>query len=118
SEEANTLTLGIVADVTDRTTLTVDYWNIEIKDMVSVESVDGLAEQCFSPVTNPTFDPNHASCARLDRNPIDGTQAPYFVTYTNEAAIDTAGVDVALDWSGDVGPGQLGINFLASILDR
>jgi iron complex outermembrane receptor protein len=40
------------------------------------------------------------------------------VTYTNDAAIDTAGVDLSVDWSGDVAKGTMGVNFLASVLDH
>src|SRR5690606_25852520 len=53
SEEGNTLTAGIVADVTDSITLTVDYWNIEISDMVSFQNVESLWETCLAPDTNP-----------------------------------------------------------------
>src|SRR5690606_34700058 len=34
-ETAGTTTLGIVTDITDRLTLTIDYWNIKIDDMIT-----------------------------------------------------------------------------------
>jgi len=118
SEEADTLTAGIVANITDRATLTIDYWNIEINDMVSRQDVEAIHTECFSPDSNPTFDPAHPACQLIERDPVDGTQVPYFVTYTNEAAIDIAGVDLQFDWGREVGPGQMTVSFLASVLDH
>jgi outer membrane receptor protein involved in Fe transport len=117
-ESAGTTTLGVVANITDQTTLSVDYWNIKISDMVSSEYVETFHEQCFSPATNPTFDPNHASCQLVRRNQSNGAQSPYFVSFTNEAAVDMAGIDVSLDWSRPVGPGAMSVNFQASFLDH
>jgi hypothetical protein len=86
--------------------------------MVSSEYVETFHEQCFSPATNPTFDPNHPSCQLVERNQSNGGQSPYFVSFTNEAAIDMAGIDVSLDWNRPVGPGAMAVNFQASILDH
>ena len=120
SEEADTTTAGVVVDVSDNITMTVDYWNIEISDMISYQDVEALWEECMAPDTNPTFDPTTPACVQLRpaRDPTDGSQSPYFVTYTNGGAIDTAGWDISFDWSGAVGPGTMSVNFLASILDR
>jgi iron complex outermembrane receptor protein len=118
SEEADTVTVGLVANIGERLTLSVDYWNIEVSDMVSSEDVDALWNECMSPVTNPAYDPNYPACQRLPRDPVDGGQSPYFVTFTNKAAVDAAGIDLQLNWSADVGPGLLGINFMASTLQR
>jgi outer membrane receptor protein involved in Fe transport len=120
SEEADTTTAGIVVDVGDSVTLSLDYWAIDIADMVSFQSVESLWEECLGPDTNPSFDPTHAACLQLGpaRNPTDGSQAPYFVTYTNAGAIDTAGWDMQLDWAGNLGPGNLSVNFLATISDH
>jgi outer membrane receptor protein involved in Fe transport len=117
-ESAGTTTLGIVANLTQRTTLSVDYWRIKIDDMVSSENVETFHSQCFDPASNPTFDPNYAPCQLIKRNPTNGAQSPYFVTFTNSAAVDMAGIDIALDWSHDIGPGLLAINFQGSVLDH
>lgn len=117
-ETAETTTLGVVADINDRTTLSVDYWRIEISDMVTAEDIDALHTQCFDPITNPAFDPSHAACQSIGRDPFDGSQSPHTATYTNEGAIDAAGIDIQLDWTRDVGPGQITVNLLATVLDR
>src|SRR5690606_3441123 len=84
SEKANTVTAGIVADIGENITLSVDYWRIEISDMITAEDVDvNLWQACMSPVTNPTFDPAHPACARITRDPVDGGNAPTFGSFTN-----------------------------------
>lgn len=119
-EEADTTTAGFVIDVGESITMTIDYWRIEIDDMVSFQNVESLWEGCLGADTNPAVDINHPDCVTLrpSRDPTTGGQAPYFVTYTNDAGIDTAGVDLSVAWSGDVGPGVMGVNFMASILDH
>lgn len=118
SERGDTLTAGIVASIGDRVQLSVDYWHIEINDLISSENVRGALEACFNPVTNTTYSPTYPACTIIRRDPVSGQQSPYFVTYHNNAAVDTAGVDFQLDWSGDLGPGALTVNFLASVLDK
>jgi outer membrane receptor protein involved in Fe transport len=118
SESAETITAGFVSDINDRTTLTVDYWEIEIRDMIAAQSGDAVYTQCMSPVTNPSFDPNHPACLLIVRDPSNGGQAPVDVSYTNEGAINTAGVDMQLDWNGDLGQGMISVNFLASVLNK
>jgi outer membrane receptor protein involved in Fe transport len=118
SEQGDTLTAGFVADIGDSIQLSVDYWHIEISDLISAENVRGALEECFNPITNPGLLSTYSACTIIRRDPVTGGQSPYFVTYHNQSAIDTAGIDLQVDWSGDVGPGTLSVNFLASILDK
>jgi outer membrane receptor protein involved in Fe transport len=118
AEQAETYTAGIVADITDQLTFTFDYWRIGITDMISAQGPDSLYSRCFSPVTNPTFDPTYSPCLQIQRNPNDGTQANAKITYTNTGAVDTRGYDLQLDWSRQMGPGRLSVNWLATVLDR
>ena len=119
SEEARTLTLGVVADLTDRARLTFDYWRIELDDMIAPQVPDTLYRECLSADTNPSYSPTHPSCQLIVRNPTNGAVATVDVTYTNEAAADLAGYDVQFDWGLDgVGPGTLNLNVLATITDH
>jgi outer membrane receptor protein involved in Fe transport len=118
SERGDTLTAGIVADIGDKAQLSVDYWHIKIADLISAENVRGALEQCFDPATNPTYSTAYSACTIIRRDPVSGAQSPYFVTYHNNAALDTAGVDFQFDWSGNAGPGTVSVNFLASVLDK
>lgn len=118
SEEAETLTLGLVADITDRATVTLDYWRIELDDMIAPQVPDTLYRECLSGDTNPSYDPTHPSCQLIVRNPQSGAVATVDVLYTNEAAADLAGYDVQFDWGTEVGPGVLTLNALATVTDH
>jgi iron complex outermembrane recepter protein len=119
SEEARTLTLGVVANLTDRAALTFDYWRIELDDMIAPQVPDTLYRECLSGDTNPSYSPNHPSCELIVRNPTNGAVATVDVTYTNEAAADLAGYDLQFDWrTEDIGPGSLNLNVLATITDH
>ncbi|HEX6998427.1 MAG TPA: TonB-dependent receptor [Gammaproteobacteria bacterium] len=118
SEEAQTFTLGVAANVTDRARLTFDYWRIELDDMIAPQVPDTLYRECLSADTNPSYDPLHPSCRLIVRNPQTGAVATVDITYTNEAAADLAGYDLQFDWGTDVGPGSLSLNVLATITDH
>jgi outer membrane receptor protein involved in Fe transport len=118
SEQGDTLTAGIVTTIGESVQLSIDYWHIEITDMISAENVRGALEECFNPVTNSTMSAAYPACTIIRRDPVSGAQSPYFVTYHNQAAVDTNGIDLQLDWVRDVGPGALSVNFLASILNE
>jgi outer membrane receptor protein involved in Fe transport len=118
SEEAQTLTLGVVADLTERATLTFDYWRIELNDMIAPQVPDTLYRECLSFDTNPTYDPSHPSCQLIVRNPQSGAVATVDISYTNEAAADLAGYDLQLNWGTEVGPGTMTLSALATITDH
>lgn len=117
-ETAESLTYGIVfqpewfpiGDIR----ATVDYYDIEISDAIVPLTAGFVLNDCF--VSN-----NPASCARLNRNPADGQfqGIGYGVntTVSNQAILATSGVDIQLEWSIPVGPGQLTINELYQLLD-
>ena len=63
--------------------------------MISAENVRGALEECFNPATNPTMSATYSACTIIRRDPVTGGQSPYFVTYHNQAAVDTDGIDVA-----------------------
>ncbi len=119
SEEARTLTLGVVANLTERASVTIDYWRIELDDMIAPQVPDTLYRECLSADTNPGYSPSHPSCQLIVRNPTNGAVATVDITYTNEAAADLAGYDLQFDWStDDVGPGSLNLNVLATVTDH
>jgi outer membrane receptor protein involved in Fe transport len=87
--------------------VTVDYWNIEIEDVIN--TVDGRAalDRCFTATFNPTFDPQNAFCQLIHRESATGTVDRISATYLNLAALKTSGVDVQISHSVDIGPGTL-----------
>src|SRR5690606_8447183 len=58
-EEATTWTAGFVYQHASLDfSATVDWYRIEIEDMIAVEPGSAVYEACLSPASNPTFDPD------------------------------------------------------------
>jgi iron complex outermembrane receptor protein len=121
-EDAETWTAGFVwtpstgREMLDGLNLTVDWYDIEITNMISVEPALAVYEQCLSTANNPTSDPLHPACLRINRNPVSGFAAPTTVSYINAAFAKVAGVDVTADWRTTLAGGNFGVNFMISNL--
>jgi iron complex outermembrane recepter protein len=121
-ETAHTTTAGIVwspntsIDQLNGLTLSVDYYNIEIEDMISVQSAIVVYEGCLSAGLNPTFDPLSAECQKIHRSPTSGFAAPTTVSYVNAAFAEVEGVDVTADWRTEIAGGNFGVNFMLTKL--
>ena len=114
-EQADTFTLGMVMDFHDNFTLTVDYYQIEIKDMIALESADAIYQTCLDPSFNPTFDPLADACVRINRNPADGGASNVERTFSNQGLATMEGIDLQLDWQRELWGGQFGLNTVANI---
>ena len=117
SEKADTNTFGVVLQLKGRTSLSIDYWDIDISSLISAQSVGSVMTQCFGAAFNPTFSANAPACLRLTRDTQTGQFNAADVTYSNEAAVQTSGVDIQFNWGTEIGGGNIALNFLASYLD-
>jgi outer membrane receptor protein involved in Fe transport len=121
-EEAKTLTAGIVWSPNTKyeklngLNLTIDYYDIKIDDMISVEGALTVYEKCLSGASNPTYDPLNPSCLKIHRNPVNGTATTTTVSYVNAAFAEVSGVDVTADWRTEMWGGTFGVNFMVSSL--
>ncbi len=117
-EEAKTLTAGIVwsPERFSGINLSVDYYDIKITDMISVEGALTVYEKCLSATANPTFSATTPACRAIHRNPVNGTATTTTVSYVNAAFAEVSGVDVTADWKKDLAGGQFGVNFMISSL--
>src|SRR5690606_7514126 len=113
-ERADTWTFGIVMDFLEGFTLTLDYFDIEIEDMIAVENADAVFERCLSPEFNPNASPAHMACSMILRNPADGNVVSTDLSFTNQGRARTSGIDVQLNWSRQFGWGGLNLNLLGS----
>ena len=113
-EQADTFTLGVVMNLHENFTLTVDYYTIEIEDMIALESADSTYERCLSMAFNPMGDPNTQACAQIWRNPSSGNAANIDSSFTNEGRSVMSGVDVQLNWSRELGNGGFNLNTVAN----
>jgi outer membrane receptor protein involved in Fe transport len=113
-EQADTFTLGVVMDFLENYTLTVDYYNIEIEDMIAIESPDTVYQQCLSLQFNPGGDPNSAACSRISRNQFSGGASNLDLTFTNQGRAEVAGVDLQLNWGRMFSTGGLNVSVVAN----
>ncbi len=107
-EQADTFTLGVAMEFLEDFRLTVDYYTIEIEDMIAVETGDAVMERCLSPAFNPGA--STSACNALVRNPFSGGTASIDTVFTNLGAVKFSGVDVSVDWSKMYDFGGLGVN--------
>jgi iron complex outermembrane receptor protein len=121
-EDAETWTAGFVwtpntgREKLDGLNLTVDWYEIEITNMISIEPALAVYEQCLSVANNPASDPLHPACLRVNRNPASGGAAPTTVSYINAAFAKVAGVDLTANWVTNLAGGNFGVNFMISQL--
>ncbi|MFL6763390.1 MAG: TonB-dependent receptor [Sphingomicrobium sp.] len=112
-EKANTLTGGVVfqPSFVPRLALSLDYYNIKIKDVIATLGAPTLAQGCFA--GNPLY------CESITFNP-DGTIAFITNTRLNLAAFKTSGLDMEAHYSFEPGftPGRFDLRALATYVDH
>jgi iron complex outermembrane recepter protein len=120
-ETADTWTAGLVIQSPvsggplSRLRMSVDFYDITIKDAIGAQTIGAVQQQCFDPLFNPLVltDPvaaaNTQFCQLLPRNPT-GQLGNVQITYANAGRVHLRGIDAQLDWAMDIGPGTLTVN--------
>ncbi|NND81129.1 MAG: TonB-dependent receptor [Gammaproteobacteria bacterium] len=98
-ETSDTFTLGVVFEPTDNLDITLDYFQIEIEDAISVlgGGVDNVLDICF----NQIRDASSAFCQAVSRRP-DGNVGLVRVLNENIAALETSGIDLGINFTTDL----------------
>jgi outer membrane receptor protein involved in Fe transport len=116
-ETADTYTAGIVwrPGFSDRLSMSLDYYNIEIADVISAIDPSIVASRCFNQDgANPTFTQNNFYCALFGRDSIGQIQ-DLLEIQNNLAILRTDGIDLQLDYGFEMGTfGDLGINLVGN----
>jgi outer membrane receptor protein involved in Fe transport len=100
----------------------LDWYNIEIDDMIALESAPSVYNKCLGMDTNPTGSATHPDCQKIIRNPVSGGAQFTDVTFLNGGKAQVEGVDLQTNWSAalsEVGidlPGVFGVDFTISTL--
>jgi outer membrane receptor protein involved in Fe transport len=114
-EQADTWTIGVAMDILEDWSLTVDWYQIEIKNMIALEGADTTYQYCLDMQFNPTGSLAVDACQRIFRNPTTGGGALVDRTFTNEGMALFSGVDVALNWRKQLADGGgLNLNISAN----
>ncbi len=123
-ETADTLTTGIVVRpefqsrwISDLQ-FTVDWYRIEIDDVVTFIDAVGAVENCFDPTFNPAFVADNYWCTLFGRDTETGEIVDAVDTFYNLATSTTSGVDFQLDWRLPIGPGTFGIGWYVGWMDE
>jgi outer membrane receptor protein involved in Fe transport len=109
SEKAETWTVGFVVQprFAPGLSITVDYYNIEIKDAISFLDPQDAADKC---VDGPELAMDY--CNLIIRDPVTRQIQSYISTYLNQAALTTAGYDFQVAYSRDIGDWTAGMGAL------
>jgi iron complex outermembrane recepter protein len=135
-ETADTWTAGVVIQSPmtggplSRLRMSVDWYDITVKDAIGLQTAAAVQRQCFDPLFNPavsgadfTGDPTgtggpNAQAVTASQNPFcqlvprtaAGALGNIFLTYSNSGRVHLQGIDVQVDWGMDIGPGTLSLN--------
>ena len=120
-ETAKTWTLGVVfvPEFLPKFSMSVDYYNIRIKDVIGSALPDDAMGACFDGLNaSSAADPD---CLIIRRNPITGgldgdpaTTPGLFLATTNLGELFTDGVDLIANYKTSVGFGDLALSFVGN----
>jgi outer membrane receptor protein involved in Fe transport len=113
-EQADTWTIGVVMDLHDNFTLTVDWYQIELEEMIALEGPDAIYQRCLDLSFNPAGDPTTDACRLIRRDPQNGGASSVDRTFTNQGRAVMSGADLQLDWSRDLWGGGFSMNSVAN----
>ncbi len=118
-ETADTWSVGLVyqsqsqSPWLSRFSASIDYYNIEIEDVISSISISDALTGCFNGTgENPNYDPNNSYCQQFERSATDGSIINAIETLDNLGSLKTSGVDLQVDWGvhlADVGGPDWGL---------
>lgn len=117
-EKATTKTLGVVLQPRwiPRLSLSVDYFDIEVKNAIQGYGSDAILSSCVD-------DENLEACALVNRNPAGSLwlSSDGFVTNIpiNVGGVKTRGFEFNGNWSTEIGSvGTLSLSMVGTLLDR
>jgi outer membrane receptor protein involved in Fe transport len=119
-ETSETFTVGVVWQPIDSFDISLDYYEIEIEDAISVlgGGLGNTLDICY----NTVKDINSEYCNTIQRRP-DGTVNNVAILNSNIGVIETSGIDLNANYSADFGWGiggngsTLNVGFTSTFLD-
>ena len=120
-ETAKTWTLGVVfqPEFLPRFSMSVDYYNIRVKDVIATQLPGDAIGSCFDNLDASSV--NNPDCLIIRRNPVTGgldgdpAIAPgLFLQLNNRGELFTDGVDLIANYRTDVGFGDLALSFVGN----
>lgn len=104
-EKADTVTVGFTFNPRfesawlSNLALSVDFYDIRVKDAIGVVSSQNSVQKCFNiDGSNPAFDPNNFFCQNISRDPNTGRINNVLQPTLNLGGYKTRGVDFQFNW--------------------
>jgi outer membrane receptor protein involved in Fe transport len=98
-ETADTITVGAI--FTPRfapgLSITIDYWDVDIEDAISVASLDDVLSNC---VDGASID--NAFCPLIERDPTTGQVETFTITNQNFSGLEATGIDFEVNYLLDL----------------
>jgi Outer membrane cobalamin receptor protein len=112
-ETSNSLTLGAILQprFLPGLDITVDYWDIDIKNVITQFSYATLIQLC---VDAPTID--NPYCARVTRDPVTHYATRVESNQLNAARLYARGIDIGMAYRRPLGEGTLSLSFKGTYL--
>jgi len=100
--------------------LSVDYWSIEMQDVIAGTGALTIIQRCFNrDNANPTYNINNQWCQLYQRDASDGRIVNLQTNAQNQAFTDTSGVDIVFGFGFDLGSmGSLDFNTVTTWVER
>lgn len=118
-ESADTYTVGFVwrPEALDRLSISIDYYNMTIEDVITNIDPVTVANRCFNADgANPDFDPGNFYCSLFGRDSI-GQIDDLLEISNNLAVLETSGFDLQADYGFGLGRfGDLNLNLVANFV--
>jgi iron complex outermembrane receptor protein len=103
-EKAKSFTAGLVFQPSKELTATVDYWSIELTDVIGGIEAATIVQRCFNrDGANPTYSATNPYCQFFTRDQNDGGVINLSQLQRNQAFRKVSGLDLALDFGLNMG---------------
>ena len=110
-EEADTITFGVVVDITNNMTLSIDYWDIEITDVIDNIDPELMIDQCA------LYGQLCENINRAGNGSLWQGQSGYVeATLVNLGKQHWEGVDLAYNWNFDALAGSWNVNLIGTYM--
>lgn len=117
-EKATTYTLGVVLQppMIPSLTVTVDYYNIKIRDAITSPTAQDAIDNCFASLSAASA--TSSVCTQIRRNPqtgaLDGdagTTGGLFLGLSNLGQLKTDGIDLGVNYRHTIGDAIINLSF-------
>lgn len=125
-EKSNSYSFGAVIKPFRGLSLSVDYFNIDIKGAITTPTPGDAIDACFGTTGTPAAGASTSeACTIIRRNPLTGgldgdpsTTPGLFLTASNLGRLKTSGIDFSANYSTTLGFGALSLNGVLTYTDK